>query len=395
VTYLPERKGDISTNNSTTALLGAGATFTGVADDVTKYASVSVSYNSDVAGADNGLLMQFSPDGINWDRSIPVTPEANNLATAFGGVHMLSNINKFFRVVYTNGSTPQGVFRLQTVFHTERSLALVSRSDQVINKHNDVALVRTVSDFNHDKARGLFGYLFEGTLDGAKEDVTATEVTIWRKSGSVSYVFPTTAETVRVKAGGNAADTAAGVGARTVKITGLDASWNEVTDTLTTAGASASAVSANTYRRINKCEVIDSGTYGGANVGIVTIENTTALQELAIIDTQRGIADQAIYTVPAGKTMFVTRFTINVGDSNKSTIRGYVREEADVIAAPFRAPELFVQFNEFAGIGSITPETLRVIPEMSDFYMTAQRISGGGSSACSAEVDFDLVDNAS
>ena len=48
---------------------------------------------------------------------------------------------------------------------------------------------------------------------------------------------------LRIRAGGNAADTATGSGARSVRLSGLDADGAEIVETIATAGAGASALS--------------------------------------------------------------------------------------------------------------------------------------------------------
>ena len=99
MTFIPETLGFVSTDNSTSAILSAGEVFTGPAEDVKDYSSISVSWDSDVASSDNGCLMQFSTDGTNWDRSIPVDANANSLQTNFGGAHRLTVITNYYRIV--------------------------------------------------------------------------------------------------------------------------------------------------------------------------------------------------------------------------------------------------------------------------------------------------------
>jgi len=124
-------------------LLGAGATFTGNAEDVEEYSLITVAVHSDVASATNGLELQFSMDGENWDRIKDMTMIANASQTAFGGAFTVIPITKFFRVRYTNGATPQGEFRLSTKYHTAQSKGLTSTLDQTINNQVDVDLVRS------------------------------------------------------------------------------------------------------------------------------------------------------------------------------------------------------------------------------------------------------------
>jgi len=153
MTFIPEQLGFVSTDNSTTTPLGISGVFTGTGEDCSSYSSVSVSWNADEASADPGLLMQFSTDGTNWDRSVPVTSGSNLLQTAHGGVHRLSIIAQFFRVVFTNGAVAQTFFRFQTMFHTQNSMPLVSRLEQQLGLSTDCALTRVIAPIELDLAR--------------------------------------------------------------------------------------------------------------------------------------------------------------------------------------------------------------------------------------------------
>lgn len=67
---------EVSTNNSTTTPLSGNATFTGAADDVRDFASIVIQVYSSHASATNGMQIQFSVDGSNWDRVVSYTVPA-------------------------------------------------------------------------------------------------------------------------------------------------------------------------------------------------------------------------------------------------------------------------------------------------------------------------------
>ena len=62
--------GTIVASNSSISPLTGGGVFTGAAMEITNYAVINVCVYSDVASATNGLTVQFSPDGTNWDHSL-------------------------------------------------------------------------------------------------------------------------------------------------------------------------------------------------------------------------------------------------------------------------------------------------------------------------------------
>jgi hypothetical protein len=108
-------EGFVDPNNSSTTPLGIGGVFTGTAFDITSYAAINVNVKSDVASASGGVKVEFSTDGTNWDHSHTTTYSGST------GVGYIFNAEfRFARVVYTNGASAQGIFRLQTIFKTTK-----------------------------------------------------------------------------------------------------------------------------------------------------------------------------------------------------------------------------------------------------------------------------------
>lgn len=124
----------ISTVNSTATPLAANGVFTGTADEITPYASVSVTIFTDQASATNGLAIQQSSDGTNWDNSDTYTIPASTGKTF--GVQIAA---RFMRVVYTNGATIQTTFRMQTILHGFMPVTQVQRASDAITNDNDFA----------------------------------------------------------------------------------------------------------------------------------------------------------------------------------------------------------------------------------------------------------------
>ena len=106
----------VSTLNTTTTPLGANATFTGSWEDVTPYGFMNVDAYANVASADGGWLLQWSFDGANLD-----TSDALSLPASAGRSLALPVRSRYFRMVYTNGATPQGTFRLNVIYRENGS----------------------------------------------------------------------------------------------------------------------------------------------------------------------------------------------------------------------------------------------------------------------------------
>lgn len=126
----------VDANNSTAVALGGGAAFTGTATDVSRYTTINVAVFTDQISATDGLSLQQSSDNANWDvrdtYTMPIT------GAGAGKTFRVQVAAKWFRVVYTNGATPQVAFRLQTVLKTGDANNSVRPADAYSNE-NDVS----------------------------------------------------------------------------------------------------------------------------------------------------------------------------------------------------------------------------------------------------------------
>ena len=155
---------------------------------------------------------------------------------------------------------------------------------------------------------------------------------------------PASATTLRVKAGGNANDTAAGTGAREVTLQGLDASGNEQTVTVATNGASASTATTETFIRLYRVWVSASGTYAtattGSHSGDIVIENGAGGTDWATIASTGFAGSQSeigAYTVPTGKKGYLIS-SFGFADGTKDTeLIFFKREGVTDAAAPYEA----------------------------------------------------------
>lgn len=119
--------------NSTVSTLGGAGTFTGLAEDVKDFASIAVQVFSDQVSATDGLSIQQSSDGTNWDISDTYTIPASN-----GKTYSVQPTSRYFRIVYTNGGTPQGAFRLAATFHYHASQPSSQRSSDAYTNETDL-----------------------------------------------------------------------------------------------------------------------------------------------------------------------------------------------------------------------------------------------------------------
>ena len=183
---------------------------------------------------------------------------------------------------------------------------LDSKLDLLIAKQ-DIAGPR--SNFFLEAGKGnLTGYapIF---FVGESEAITATESTLMSRGGA--YVFPTVAAVIDVVSS-NANDTAAGTGAQSVVVFGLDANYNEIAEVIPTNGTTISTGTL-LFFRVNGFSV---ATHGTDNINVGDINASHGANILSQISASSGISRQAVQTVPAGHTWFPqgNHFSCGKGD---------------------------------------------------------------------------------
>lgn len=164
-------------------------------------------------------------------------------------------------------------------------------------------------DFFFEVSQGLVPGYSAVVKFGENLDVDTTEEDLWSPGGTLTYL--TAADNFRIAAGGNAADDAAGTGAQEVIFVFLDDNYNETTQTIATAGASASASTTLTGLRFVRAYCGACGS-SESNVGDITIEAVSAGTTQGLIPALSGQTQQLHYPVPAGKTAYVVgnRFSV-------------------------------------------------------------------------------------
>lgn len=200
--------------------------------------------------------------------------------------------------------------------------------------------------------------------------------------------FRTSASTVRVKSGGNSNDTAAGSGAREVTIQGIDSNFAEVSETIATAGISASSATTASFWRIHRAWVSAVGTYTGANTGAIIIEDSSGTNDLISIAAGEGQSQYTGWTVPVDVTAYLLSVDLHVDSNKTANIRLYTREDIDDITAPMPSKRLKRFWDGVTGNFTYTPQGPAIeIPEKSDIWLEAY----GDGAACKVSCDFELL----
>lgn len=375
--------------NSTFAPLLAGQTFTGIGDDAYAYASVSCAIKTDQACT---LYLEFSTNNTNWDhvKSFSILP---NLAE----IHSCLVLARYFRIKVTCGATDMGYLRCQSILHASKSVdTKVASAQQSIDEGHDIMLSRNITDYDFDLRTGKFqSRSMIKIIAYAEKMKLDTEEMVRDESGTAANPanFPTAAQTVRIKAGGSANDTTAGVGARQVLVWGLDEEWEPAEELIATAGALASAATTTTFIRVFGARVTLTGTFGalGATNAIQIETSTGAIQ--AVISAGQSKSNKALYTVPKGSTCYLKTLSVSSPNDRMVYYKLKAREDANNVgSAPFKCAETRLNFAS-QGAYDVTDRYMLSFPEYTDIYLDA-KAEGQDAKPVSASIELLQVTNA-
>ena len=241
--------------------------------------------------------------------------------------------------------------------------------------------------FDLNVSRGLVTghqYIFQF---GQAATVT-TQQSVWATTGT--YAFPTSAAVMKISSG-SASDTAAGTGARTVFISGLDANYAPISETVALNGQTQVSTT-NSYLRINDFYVLTCGS-GATAAGIIYAGTGSATAGVpstvySLMPTGYNAQTQAIYTVPAGYTAYISSYTFTSNCATANTIAsGFLFTY--LYPNVFPTVEATARFNS-GGIFDRHFDYPQKYIEKTDLEM---RVSAANASQMSGEMHILLVQN--
>jgi len=204
------------------------------------------------------------------------------------------------------------------------------------------------------------------------------------------------ATALRIHPGGNANDTANGSGARAITITGLNADGVEISETIATNGASASAPTVQQFIRLYRVFVSASGTYAtqtaSSHAGEIKIENAAGGTDWATItntDFPRAQSQVAAYSVPLHRTAFISSIKISSDAEKKVNLILFQRQQILQIAAPYEAMRIVEEYPQIAGVHDIHfDQPLGPFPELTDIGFMGK----AASNTADISVSFEIIE---
>jgi hypothetical protein len=201
--------------------------------------------------------------------------------------------------------------------------------------------------------------------------------TIWETGDD--YPWQSSAVTVDVVSD-DTNDDVAGTGARTLRIQGLDGSYNFAEETVDMDGTTT-VTTTQTFLRVFRMSVETAGTSGN-NIGNISVTYTGGSDVAATITAGNGQTLMTLYTIPAGYTGYLLSMNISSGKDQEMEFK-FIQRDNSVANAAFQTKQFL---DVRGGQTTVIFNAVNVIPQKSDIY-----VSGKASSTSSASASFDLL----
>lgn len=222
---------------------------------------------------------------------------------------------------------------------------------------------------------------------GRNDTMSGDMETIW--DGGDIYTYLTSASSVYItSSSGN--DAVAGTGARTIEVQGLDENYAVATETINVDDSA----STTTFIRVFRARVVGVGSGGQAD-GVISIRSAsggggTLLAQIQKVGTGGGASlgqtFMCVYTVPAGKTAYLTQWIVGAGGQNADTTAFFMARPFNDGA--FNSKDIIISAGQqFAKDYKVPLQ----FPEKTDIEVRGFTSSSGND--CSSTFNLILIDN--
>lgn len=225
------------------------------------------------------------------------------------------------------------------------------------------------------------------TIFGFNPDVDTAQVSVWPLPSLIT--FPATALQMTVSST-SANDTSAGTGARTIVVEGLDANYNEISETVTMNGQTAVTMT-KAMLRINYAYVATAGSGNGAAgdiyIGTGTVTAGVPATAYDIIKFDYNTTTTGSFTVPADYTAYVSQGLFSAGQAGGSNqVQGRLLTRG---TNNIRRTAAITTLNN--GVADYVFEYPLAVPEKTTIEATA--IGSSTNNACSSMFILVLIKN--
>jgi len=198
---------------------------------------------------------------------------------------------------------------------------------------SSISRVGTSEPFDLQVARGQVAFHETQFKFGFNSDIDDSLETVWAEGGLYSYL---SAASVLKISSSSTDDTSAGTGARTITISGLDANYDEISESVTLNGQTA-VNTTQSFLRVLRL-IVDTAGSGGQNAGVIyagtgTVTSGVPANKFGTIAVGDNQTLMCFWTVPRGYTAFLYQIdmSMNTEVANKfGTVSLVARPEGGV-----------------------------------------------------------------
>jgi hypothetical protein len=216
-----------------------------------------------------------------------------------------------------------------------------------------------------------------------------TAETVWLQGAA--YTWPAAAAILEITSSDDTDDDIGGDGALTVVVEGLDANYNEISNTVIMEGFTAVNTD-DAFFRVNRMYVATAGV-NGTNTGVIyasTGAQTNGVPDVATtiratIGAGLAQTQQCFYTVPAGKQAHILGLTFTSTDVTNSCTFDFLIREAGSTVWKNKGRSLLKQATHF-----VRPDIPQVFAAGTDIDI--QATASASDVAATAEMDILLLD---
>jgi len=207
------------------------------------------------------------------------------------------------------------------------------------------------------------------------------------------YQTPTVLTTLEIVST-DSDDTISGLGARTIKVTGLSTNWEEITETVNLNGTTPVTLT-NQFFRVYRMVVDTTGTYagqaGGSHQGDISLTGTIGSElwaRISINGVSLGQTEIGAYTIPFGYHGHLGNMFIHNNGNKIANIYMFQRKNASDVIVPYTARTILFQLHGLVSGESLSPKSIsHGFIETTDIGFLANTDSG----TTEVSVDFEIL----
>ena len=296
-------------------------------------------------------VLQSCDRGLNWD----INSVKSSLA-AGASPFTFDLTGDAVKIVLTNGSSANTIRTLWQVTPV--------RNNSSVNLLDQNGVSYGVKQVNGKPRVSAMPYLYdiaEGNIAnhsgwsklGYNDSISTGDEDVWIGGGT--YIWPSAASQMQI-ASTSASDSATGAGARTAIIYYLDGNYAEKTDIVTLPGAGSAFTNATDIFRVQGFRINTAGSLGAA-AGTLSLKNSAGTITHSSVAAGYTRARNITYTVPAGKALYVTSFTLSCYNATKG-VRFTTRATYDSSSGAVK--DFFLPYTEVAMTNGVFERELEV-----------------------------------